>query len=400
MGVLLYYSISADLSENEIIEIDRQAYKRRKSAYLFVRKFPSNSKRKVKRLCLFIVFMFNISQPLAPCTAAVILPPAIHSISTIKKSRTRTYRNYRQIVPIINPIIKSKMDKIVLTDQKIEDLNCYKLEKSSITLDKTILELRGGGFYDWLTLAFIIFMHSLKKSDSFENVPLPNQDPFGWLNNKYNRKPMEHRSHKSSRFELKMAAVNNNMCSGLKMPDKNGFVMSYQEAYDLVAETYPGYLEVNDSCKITDWQAAKHIYHANGLGINPEDYGFTQEQLERIRGESQYKGGGLIAYARRGYKLPQIEMIQDYQFKLKTSCKNALIKRKSVPYYDVNGISKAQVFASPSSEDSSSIIVAFSELTGDLITGDKQRKVTFDRFKNENYLGGKKWMLKWNNNIK
>lgn len=34
--------------------------------------------------------------------------------------------------------------------------------------------------------------------------------------------------------------------------------------------------------------------------------------------------------------------------------------------------------------------VAFNESTGDLITGDKQKTPAFNRFKNENYLGGKK----------
>ena len=70
---------------------------------------------------------------------------------------------------------------------------------------------------------------------------------------------MQHTSYKSSRFELQMADVNDNMCPGLAMADEDGFVMSYQEAHNLVAETYPGYLEVNESCRITDWQAAKHI---------------------------------------------------------------------------------------------------------------------------------------------
>ena len=26
-----------------------------------------------------------------------------------------------------------------------------------------------------------------------------------------------------------------------------------------------------------------NIYHSNGMGINPVDYGFTQQELERIR---------------------------------------------------------------------------------------------------------------------
>ena len=87
---------------------------------------------------------------------------------------------------------------------------------------------------------------------------------------------MGHTNYKSSKFELEMAGVKGNMCSGLSMADENGFVMSYEDATILVAETYPGYLEVNKSYKITDWQAAKHIYHANGMGIDPADYGFTQ----------------------------------------------------------------------------------------------------------------------------
>ena len=118
-------------------------------------------------------------------------------------------------------------------------------------------------------------MFSLQQSSSFQNVPLPHQDPLGWLNGKYYRKPMQHTSYKSSIFELQMSGVNDNMCPGLVMADENGFVMSYEDAHNLVAETYPGYLEVDESLKITDWQAAKHLYHANGMGVDPADYGFT-----------------------------------------------------------------------------------------------------------------------------
>ena len=49
------------------------------------------------------------------------------------------------------------------------------------------------------------------------------------------------------------------------------------------------------------------------------------------------------------------------------------------------------------SRNPKSEIIAFNESTGDLFTGDKQKKPAFDRFQNENYLGGKKWMVKWSN---
>jgi len=38
-----------------------------------------------------------------------------------------------------------------------------------------------------------------------------------------------------------------------------------------------------------------------------------------------------------GHQLSSIEMIKDYELKLKTSCKSALIKKTNVSYYDVNG---------------------------------------------------------------
>ena len=74
MSSLLYYSISSNLTKDEIIAIDKQVAKNRKGVYLFVRKLPSNSKRKAKRLGFYIVFMFAISQPLVPCATAVMMP--------------------------------------------------------------------------------------------------------------------------------------------------------------------------------------------------------------------------------------------------------------------------------------------------------------------------------------
>jgi hypothetical protein len=73
---------------------------------------------------------------------------------------------------------------------------------------------------------------------------------MGWLNGKYDHSPMQNISYKSSKFELEMASVNTNMCPGSNMADENRFVMSYEDADNLVAETYPGYLEINESCRI------------------------------------------------------------------------------------------------------------------------------------------------------
>jgi hypothetical protein len=83
-------------------------------------------------------------------------------------------------------------------------------------------------------------------------------------------------------------------------------------------------------------------------------------------------------------------MVQDYQLRLKIGCEKAPIKRTNVPYYEVNGTWQLTVFATPKTDDSSPIIIAFNESTGD-----KQKPASFTRFQSENYLGAKAWMLKW-----
>jgi hypothetical protein len=238
MTSLLYYSYSRGLSENEIIEIDKRVAKTREAAYLFVTELPLNSKRKAKRLCLYVVFMFAISQILAPCAAVVLpLPPTSnYRLSSIEESRTST--NTR--CPEIAPVIESKVDKMVLTDQQIEDLNliCYKLQKGSITIDKAILKLRAGGFYDWATLAFLIYMFSLQQGDSFQNLPLPHMDPMGWASGKYDSGNSEISGSQTSLEMEKPSAMPQQQYSGLiksqkrQLPDPR--LSSNQEVLKLV----------------------------------------------------------------------------------------------------------------------------------------------------------------------
>ena len=191
MSSLLYYSISSDLTEDEIIEIDRRVAKEREAIYLFFRELSSNSKRKVKRIGLYLIFIFTISQPLVPCAAAVMLPlpPGIGRLSPIKEIRTN--KNYAQIATIP----ASNVDKIKLTNDQIKQFNNLALElnNGSIKMEEAILQLRGG---DGLTdvaaiIAFVIFMNwydSLFGTQAFQANPLPHQDLFGWLSGKYDSK--------------------------------------------------------------------------------------------------------------------------------------------------------------------------------------------------------------------
>lgn len=66
-------------------------------------------------------------------------------------------------------------------------------------------------------------------------------------------------------------------------------------------------------------------------------------------------------------------------------------RRDDSEYYNPYGVTPTTAFKNDR------YLVCFNQTTGDLITGDKQKTPAFNRFKNENYLGGKKWMLKWSN---
>lgn len=380
MTALLYYSISLDLTEDEIIEIDSQVANNRE----FVRNLPSNSKRKAKRVLLYATFIFQLGQPLVPYAAAVMVPlPTQISIEHLVSAEVLRSNNQ---CPGIAPIIKAKMDKMILTDQQVEDLNiiCYKLQKGSITLDKAVLKLRAGGFYDWAALAFIIYMFSLQQGNSFQNVPLPHQDPFGWLSGKYDSRNVGNGqclSHPPSRFERETLHKMKQMCAA--SADENGFVMSRDEAIKLLQKTYPGSMQVTEDFRIGDWQAASHLYHGNGVGVDPESFGMSQAELDKLR-------GGFINYARKGYKLPSIEHVRAYQTSLKTICLDSTsIRHDDAEYYYKHGMQGTTVF------QNGRYLVCFNQTTGDLITGDKQRTGTIRKFNETNQIGSQKWIDKW-----
>ena len=274
MTSLLYYSISSDLTEDEIIEIDKQVAVNREKVYLFLKELPSNSKRKAKRFCLSIVFIFTISQPLVPYAVAVVmpLPPAIHRLSPIEESIIRTQKNYPQIATIP----ESKVDKIRLTNEQIKQFNNLALQLNS------------------------------------------------------------------------------------------------------------GSMQVTEDFKITDWQAASHLYHGKGVDVNPEDFGITQAELIKIQDE------GFIKYVQRGNKLPSIEHVRTYQKSLKNICLDpSTDRRDDSEYYNPHGVTPTTAFKNDR------YLVCFNQTTGNLITGDKQRRGTINKFDQTNKIGSQKWINKW-----
>jgi hypothetical protein len=186
MSSLLYITVSSGLSEEELIKIDKQIFKNRKEVYLFIRNLPSNSKRKAKRVFLYATFVFQLGQPLVPYAAAVMipLPPvAIHRLSPIEQNIILSNKNG---YPQIATIPESKVDKIRLTNDQIQQFNnlALQLNNGSIKMEEAILQLRGG---DGLTdvaavIVLVIFFNWYDPFfgvEAFQANPLPHQDPFG-----------------------------------------------------------------------------------------------------------------------------------------------------------------------------------------------------------------------------
>ena len=58
MTALLYYSYSTNLTEDEIVEIDKKVFRNRELVYQFRTKLSSNTKRKIKRVIIVVCLGF------------------------------------------------------------------------------------------------------------------------------------------------------------------------------------------------------------------------------------------------------------------------------------------------------------------------------------------------------
>ena len=284
------------------------------------------------------------------------------------------------------PIVPKRVERIRLLPTK-EMIPLIYLNAKTVYVNETILrKLRAGDMTSNLTviaIGIVVFaMCQLIGVDAFtpmftqfQNWNAPQTSPSFWPT-----------STEVGVIPTKAQEFNDMLLEFNKPKDQ--FVLTKKEALEKIAKTYPGEMEISENEKITDWQATKHIYHGKGVGIDPEMYGITQEQLMEIG-----KPGGLSAYVRKGGQLPSIEHVRAYQQALKDICENSQ-KRTNSKYYSKNGVRPATVYYNKNQR----FIISFDQTTGDLITGDKQRQSAFNRFMTDNTLGGLEWIIKWNNN--
>jgi len=153
------------------------------------------------------------------------------------------------------------------------------------------------------------------------------------------------------------------MCSA--SPKEDGFIMSRSDALQLIRETYPGFKQITDKLKVTDWQGAKKCYHHKGLGVKPE---LSRKQLREIRED------GLVTYVRKGRKLPSIKHVHDIQDSIKRICDLQGTRHKDAKHYGKNTGETLTIMYY--NEDTRQICL-FNKSSGDLITADKFNKNYF-----------------------
>lgn len=97
------------------------------------------------------------------------------------------------------------------------------------------------------------------------------------------------------------------------------YILSSEAAEDILVNMYGSRAinVFNGEFQIGDWQTAKKIAHAGCFGIKLEDYGFSQNQAEKIRLE-----GGLVSYVRKGNALPNLDLIRAFQNAVKDFCED------------------------------------------------------------------------------
>ena len=101
------------------------------------------------------------------------------------------------------------------------------------------------------------------------------------------------------------------------------YILEYDDAIAVLKSRYGpidalNFITVeNGEFKIQEQQAAKKIEHAVCFGIKPEDFGFSQDQAKQINAK-----GGIVAYVRKGNKLPSLDLIRAYQNAIKNFCED------------------------------------------------------------------------------
>lgn len=421
MSSLLYFPIHEKLTTEDILKIDQQVIRNRKGTYKVVKNLSLKSSSKAKFLCqklktiggkakikvkrfgAHVMLIYTLTSPFQ-----IILPIPSAPIQIEKVRETKQSQFFGDWTPQVANLLEKRSDKIVLsklTAEQMKEIEMLALQvyNGSITMDQAILKLKGGMDITALavvaTIAYMVYLitSNLTPADAFVLKPTFLDDPVGYFNYQMSKsKPFnnnQYTSRRVSQFDRDVVGAATQM--SMANSDQDGFIMSREEALKLLTETYPGEIQINEDCRMTEWQAASHLYHGMGLGIEPPKYGITQDELMKITNQE----GGFIKYVQRGNKLPTIEHVRAYQEAVKNICLDSETEqRNDIEFFDVNGKKLVTTFKN------GQFIMVFNQATGDpvtnqdFITGDKRNRSFIKKFDKTGQLGAQKWIKKWSSN--
>ena len=284
-------------------------------------------------------------------------------VSTIRPLTPEIHRPARQTVPQHVPTIEPRLDKIVMIANNRMIPLIYISGHYSYINKQLLKKLRAGDLTANITvivLGVVVYIM----------CQLSGINAFQVISNRYWNVPQSSPTTQLSVIPTK-AREFNEMSLKFNQPKTScNFVMSEEEARRQVNKMYPGVLEISPNSHISDVKAAGKIYHASQLGVYPEDYGMTKEDVKRI---SQI---GIYKYAREGRPLPPIELIKDYQRAMKDICDNGTLLEGTYSSKAQQKIHKA-VYKYDSDTRK---VVGFYKETGELITATTYKETTFENF--------------------
>nr|WAJ48232.1 hypothetical protein DMDDKFKA_00011 [Haslea ostrearia] len=149
MIALLYYSYSTNLTEDEIVEIDKKVLRNRELVYVFLTKLSSNTKRKTKRViivvCLGFVLVFSNIQSVE--AIGLSLPPT--PVVKVQPNYKHTYK--MKVAPTVNP----RLDKILMLSTNRMIPLIYLNSHYCYINDHSLKKLRAGDLSGTLTVVTI-----------------------------------------------------------------------------------------------------------------------------------------------------------------------------------------------------------------------------------------------------
>lgn len=377
---------------------DKNCYKKLKK-FSRIRTIISRVFDSSKRIVVVLVLILSVNLITAECVEGVV--PSIPYPVIERRIKPVDY-NHSKIEVEQSPVLSElkRSDKIQMKPfirTEFKDLAPYIFLNGS---DKhnfyKFIHVKGGFLEDYGGLiiltammicilasdteAFVPIMNALQKLGHF-NAPTPHFPPS----------PSEN-VPSSERHLTPVQKDMNRFFQNFNEPKDSITEKQRAEARKIINQKYPDTVKVTETERISGWQAVTHLKHAKGLGIDPEKYGTTQEELEKISkmGITKY----VVINGKE--KLPTVEHVKAYQDVLENFCKNPdTLKRTNSKYYYVHGITPVTVYY----DEGTKTVVVFNHTNGgDLVTGDKRRKVSFDKFMADNKIGAEKWIRKWDYN--